>query len=229
MLETAVGWFAPVVCVGCLAEGTALCITCSMSEIIPFGERCWKCAALSPRSHTCNSCRQTGSPRFVWITTDYDGLAKELVQKYKFGYQRAAAKPLAGVLADTFSTFNSSEDVQKANYLVVPVPTASSRVRQRGFDHAAHLAKRVASQLNLEYSKVLDRLGQTRQVGTKREARIAQAENSYSLRKPGAVIGRNILLIDDVITTGATLHAVSKILRAAGARHVDALVFAKRL
>jgi len=91
LLDTVVGGFAPAVCIGCAVEGATLCQVCCSCEIIPFGERCWNCAMLSMRSRTCKSCRTSGSPRYVWIATDYAGLAKELVQIYKFGYQRAAA------------------------------------------------------------------------------------------------------------------------------------------
>lgn len=229
LLETAIGWLAPAVCITCGREGSTLCAVCSKSEIIPFGERCWQCNSLSPKGRTCESCRRGGSPRFVWVNTDYDGVAKELVQKYKFGHQRIAAKAIAGLMAETFLMFNTNEEAARLNYLAVPVPTATSRVRQRGFDHAALLAVHVSKQLGLKNIKALGRLGQDRQVGTKRTERLRQAENSYYVRTSELVEGRNILLIDDVVTTGATLQASAKALRRAGARRVDALVFAKRL
>lgn len=228
-MDSMVGWFAPTICVGCGTEGSSLCPICRHSEIIPFGERCWNCAALSPRAQTCQRCRINGSPRFIWIATDYDGLAKSLIQKYKFGCQRGAAAPLASIMAQTFWAFNSKEHVQESAYLVVPVPSASSRVRQRGFDHAMQLAKLLSKRLDLPISQPLLRVGQNRQVGTKRQQRLAQAQDSYKVFKPLDVTGRSILLVDDVVTTGATLQAASQKLRAAGVRHVDALVFAKRL
>jgi ComF family protein len=229
LVETAIGWLAPVVCIACEREGSTLCAACSRSDITPFGERCWQCNKLSPRCRTCKSCQRTGSPRYVWISTNYDGLAKGLVQKYKFGHQRIAAQVIAGLMVKTFLSFNVNEEISRLNYLVVPVPTATSRVRQRGFDHSALLAEHIAKQLGLRNLKALGRLGQNRQVGTKKAERLAQAEASYFAKKPKLVAGRNVLLVDDVVTTGATLQAATKILRTAGARHVDVLVFAKRL
>jgi competence protein ComFC len=229
VMESVIGWLAPPVCLGCGQEGKTLCLACSNSEIISYGERCWRCNALSPRAKTCKSCRGNGSPLFVWINTDYDGLAKDIVQKYKFGHQRVASQSLAELMAQTFLHFNTTEDVRLSNYLVVPVPTATSRVRQRGFDHAALLAQCVAQKLKLPTSKALGRLGQSRQLGTSRSERLKQTEGKYFIRNPAAIAGRNILIIDDVVTTGATLQEVAKTLRKAGAHRVDALVFAKRL
>jgi predicted amidophosphoribosyltransferase len=102
-------------------------------------------------------------------------------------------------------------------------------VRERGFDHARLLAKQIANGLNAEYSPALTRLGQSQQVGAKRFQRLNQQAGNYRVRQPLIVRGRNVLLVDDVVTTGATLKAATKALRQAGAAHVDALIFAKAL
>ena len=115
------------------------------------------------------------------------------------------------------------------DYIVVPVPTATSRLRQRGFDHSALLAKSISRNLRLPYSAALGRLGQERQLGAPRSQRLAQPAGNYFIKRPAEITGRDVLLIDDVITTGGTIIECAKILRAAGARHVDALVFAKKL
>jgi ComF family protein len=229
ILDKVIGWLAPPVCVGCGVEGLNICTICSAAGIIPFGERCFNCSALSPKGRTCESCRNNGFPRRVWVSTDYGSIAKDLVQTYKFGHQRTAAESIAGLMAETFLTFNSDEEVLKTSYLVVPVPTASRRVRQRGFDHSALLAEAIAKNLNLKSSRPMVRLGQNRQVGKTRAERFRQADGKYIVTKPEAVAARNILLVDDVVTTGATLASAAKALRAAGAKRIDALVFAKRL
>lgn len=228
VLESVIGWLAPPACEGCGRLGAALCVGCSESLILPFGERCYLCQRLSPGSRTCLSCRPS-SPRYVWIATGYDGLPRELLKTYKFHHNRSAATAVAELMAAAVIQANGQKQLAKLDYLVVPVPTATERVRQRGFDHARLLAKKVAEQLNLELAMPLRRYGQANQIGARRAQRLRQQEGVYQINDARKVAGRNVLIIDDVVTTGATLRAVTKVLRRAGAKHVDALVFAKSL
>lgn len=229
IIETAIGWLTPPQCVSCGDEGSALCNTCYISEIKPFVSVCWLCSAPSRYSKTCSRCLALGSPDHVWISTSYGGVVKELVRIYKFKHLRAAALPMASIMTETFIRSGIGRLIPTADYLVVPVPTATSRKRERSFGHAELLARQVAIKLRLEKGNVLARLGQDRQVGSQRTTRLNQPKNKYYVRRPARVRGRNILLIDDVITTGGTLIATTQALRAAGATRVDALVFAKRL
>lgn len=230
LLELAIGWVAPPVCIGCGLEDKALCEACVAAEIIDYGEHCWSCGSVSTGGRTCFKCRRGGSPRFVWITTHYDGLASRLVKLYKFGQLRAAAGSIVELLSQTLVEFNDLADIKKLDYLVVSVPTATSRHRQRGFDHAQLLASTLAKKLGLQSTDALGRLGQDRQLGARRHIRLKQAADKYYAKSPSELVkDRNVLLIDDVVTTGATLRAAAKVLRQAGAKRVDALVFAKRL
>lgn len=223
VLEKVIGLLAPPDCIVCGDEGSLLCRRCSADSIKPFGERCWRCNSLSAGSKTCAKCRTFGPLGHVWISTNYESTAQNLVRKYKFGHSRSAAEPLALMMSK-----NLSSTAQSTEMLVVHVPTATSRIRERGFDHSQLLAKTIAANLRLEYSNSLRRLDQTRQLGSKREDRLTQLSNSFDV-KNNIVIGRNILLIDDVLTTGGTLIAAAKVLTTSGAKQVNALVFAKRL
>ena len=165
----------------------------------------------------------------MWINTDYEKIAKRLVSEYKFRHNRAAVQPIVELMTESFVSFNQDEQIAKKNYLIVPIPTASSRIRQRSFDHADLLAKNIAHKLKHEYRRALLRKGQLRQTGSKRAQRLEQISGSFYVKPYASIKSRNILLIDDVVTTGATISEAAKILRRAGARSVDALIFAKRL
>lgn len=226
--ESLISILAQPQCVICGAEGSALCRACAAAEIVPYGERCFGCGRASHGGRTCIHCRP-GAPRHVWVCTNYENAARELVKIYKFAHQRPAVEPLARLMIDTLLDFNSMESLNSLDYLVVSVPTATSRLRQRSFDHSALLARQIARRLNLRYANALGRLGQARQVGTNRAERHKQLEGQYVIRRPNLVDGQNILLIDDVVTTGATLRVATKALRASDAKRVDALIFANRL
>jgi ComF family protein len=159
----------------------------------------------------------------VWISTNYEDVAQQLVQKYKFGHLRAAAIPLAKIMS---ATFQAGTD---RSYLIIPLPTATSRIRERGFGHSELLAKTVAANLKMEYANALRRLGQSRQLGARREDRLTQLSSSFAVKNSRLVTGQKIILVDDVLTTGGSLISAAKALRAAGAQQVNALVFAKRL
>jgi len=231
IFDTAIGWVAPPLCVVCTAEGMALCADCQKTEISPYGPACWSCGVLSPGGRTCEKCRQTGSPSYVWLSTVYEdeGAAAQLLRLFKFGHQRAAADTLAGIMTRTLLGYFDERALKPLNYLVVAVPTATSRRRQRGFGHAELLAKKLSDNLGLDSALALGRRGQERQVGAKRPERLSQAHDKYFVRLPHLVQNRGILLIDDVVTTGGTLRAATSALRRSGAKRVDSLLFAKRL
>jgi ComF family protein len=226
LMEAAIELLAPPQCINCQAEGSSLCESCATAYIKPFGERCWRCNSLSPRARTCDSCRYTGSPRRAWIVTDHDGLARDLLSLYKFGHQRAAAEPITDLMIKELLKYHDLADL---NYLIVPIPTATSRIRQRSFGHSELLAKKLSTKLKLPYLNCLRRLDQARQLGASRETRLKQLNSSFAAKYERSINGQSILLIDDVVTTGGTVIAATKTLRAAGARQVDALIFAKRL
>jgi ComF family protein len=229
LLETAIGWVAPPTCLACGLEGRVVCEACQAAEITSFGPKCFACNRLSPEAKTCVSCRRRFPLQGVWIATEYEGLAKELILKFKFNHQRRAAGAIAEMMTDVLTEFNNDQNLTAKHFLIVPVPTASSRVRQRGFDHTGLLAQELKKKLHLESASALSRRGQLKQVGASRRIRSRQAEGSYVVRGNSNIKGRNILLIDDVVTTGATIGEAARVLRRGGAEKVYGLIFAKSL
>lgn len=217
LLDKLIGIVAPHQCLVCGHEGGLICAWCAPDALAPVPSRCYRCNAQTKDFKTCSRCRRASRLKHVWIRTNYDQLARQLVHRYKFEHARAGAKDIAGQIVQNLPYFDDA--------ILVPVPTATSRVRQRGFDHTELLVRELSHLLDLDKQTILRRLGQSRQVGTKRQQRIKQVAGSFQPIKP--VEGKKILLVDDVLTTGATLEEAARILKQAGAKQVDAVVFAQ--
>jgi predicted amidophosphoribosyltransferase len=108
---------------------------------------------------------------------------------------------------------------------IVPVPTAPLRSALRGFDPAAEIAAALAPRTELPLSACLARHGGGRQVGKRRAQRIGHPP----MIQANGQVPRSVLLIDDVLTTGATLTSCARALRQAGAVRIAAITFTRRL
>jgi ComF family protein len=111
--------------------------------------------------------------------------------------------------------------------VICHVPTASVRIRLRGYDQSELIAKHLARKRKMRHMTLLRRYGRSRQVGSGRSERFEHLKKALQARPGAAIADRHVLLIDDITTTGATLEAAANVLKEAGARSVDAIVFAQ--
>lgn len=218
LLDRLIGLLAPHSCVSCGAEGRVLCETCQ-ARLPAAASRCYHCLRPAAGGRTCADCLADSPLSCVASSALYVGPARLAVRRLKFEAARAAAADLAAAMLPLVG--------DKQGFLLVPVPTASSRRRQRGYDQAYLLARQLSRVSGLAFCPALARHGQTRQVRAGRAQRRLQLTDAYRLRRSAAVTGRRILLIDDVITTGATLEAAARTLAAAGAAQIEAVTFAQ--
>jgi ComF family protein len=219
-LEKIMGFVAPHYCVICGSEGAVICPWCLPDLALPLPARCYHCRAVTKDSLVCSKCRRTSRIKHVWVRTTYDGPAKQLIHEFKFQRKVAAAQPIAELMAEALPYLPPQT-------IITHVPTASSRVRRRGYDHAQLLAKALAERLGLTHQTLLLRTTQTRQVGSKRAVRLAQMQTAFQAHKR-VVPKSTVLLVDDLTTTGATLEVAAKTLKKAGVKTVDAIVFAQK-
>lgn len=220
VLDTVIGFLAPHDCIGCGIEGSLVCEWCAPSVVSPLPPRCVSCHKIMKNYETCPSCQKTLPLRHVWVVSEYQNLANTLVYKLKFERAIAAAAYIARLMHETMPYFE--------NLLVGSVPTATSHQRQRGYDQAELIARSFAKLRGLPYENMLLRRGQSRQVGANRSERLRQLKGAFQTTKPDRINGRHILLIDDVVTTAATIGEAARTLKAAGARQVNAAVFAQK-
>lgn len=195
---------------------------------------CWGCGGLVARdgSPLCGPClaelrRLPAEPVMLagvtaWAPLAYEGAAAALARALKYRGARGLAGPMAAQLAA-----NAPPPLLEAPAVLVPVPLHPARRRRRGYNQAALLADALAQRTGLEVSDCLRRTGsRSRQVGRTREQRLAGIASTIALR-PDRSVPPDALVVDDVATTGATLAACASALRAAGARAVAAVTFAR--
>jgi ComF family protein len=156
----------------------------------------------------------------VWVVDERDGVLQRLIGLYKFERAKSAYKHLADLLLAVLPEL-------PANTVIVPIPTTFSRIRERGYDHMLLVAKYVARVRGLKCQPLIHRKTNTKQRQATAKQRVTQAKQAFEVR--GKIDGSiPYLLIDDVVTTGATIRYASQALRDAGAEHVWVGVIARQ-
>lgn len=177
----------------------------------------------SPQNETCGACLKH-APAFdrTRAALAYHFPADKLLQRHKFGGKLSLTRTLAQILTD-------SVDANTPADLIIPMPLHPARLRQRGFNQAAEIARHVARQLHIPLA--LDACTRTR--ATRPQSELPLADRHKNLR--GAfdcrqdLRGRHVILLDDIMTTGASLDALAGTVRKAGAVSVACWVVARTL
>ncbi|MEX2108560.1 MAG: phosphoribosyltransferase family protein [Solirubrobacterales bacterium] len=177
---------------------------------------CAHCARRLAEAEPLSGAGPPGVDR-AWSSAAYEGAARDLVTALKF----RRLLPVADLMADRIRWLAPGDLLSGT---IVPVPPARIRAMRRGFDPAGELAAALAEGLGTPLCPCLARSGGSRQVGKGRAERIGRPP---AIRARGEA-PRSALLVDDVLTTGATLSACSRALREAGAVRVVAITFARR-
>jgi len=201
--------------------GDPLCRSCRAALPWLAGALCPACGLPRPCGRRCPAARLAFDR--AWAPMAYDGPAKALVVALK----ERGALPLADVMAAQIAA--TAPAGLLAGATIVPVPGDPLRRRLRGVDHAGRLAGALGARTGLPVVAALRRRPSRsgRQAGARRAVRLVEGRIAVGLRTasaPGCVV-----LVDDVHTTGATLHACAVALRAAGAREIRAVTYARTL
>lgn len=209
--------------------GPRICMDCR-KRWIAEAHRCRSCAVLLPSlaSH-CGACLKQ-PPRLsqCCAVLDYGYPWQDLITRYKFEADLGLVRSLAGLMAEHPQTLQRLQCDA-----LLPVPASDQRLRERGFDHTALLAKALAAQT--AYAGAVLTGAVTRQHvslpqhNAGRAQRLRQLRGVFALRQgqQAHIAERRILLLDDVMTTGATLDALAGCLLGAGAASVSAIVLAR--
>lgn len=224
MLAELVALLAPPRCAACRGPAPRaaepLCPACRRALPWLAQPLCPRCALPRHGRRPCPA--RTAAFDAAWAAVAYDGAARDALRALKF----AGARPLATVMAAQIAAAAPPGLLPAGGAVLVPVPAQPARRRARGYDQARLLARALAGRTELPLHDALVRRGAARQLGESASVRRAPGRLNIGTRGPAP---RTAILVDDVHTTGATLDACARALRAAGARRVVALTYARTL
>ncbi|MDP2741604.1 MAG: double zinc ribbon domain-containing protein [bacterium] len=227
LIDSVLDIFFPKSCLGCSLEiqkDEVVCRQCF--EKIPVNKflHCGKCGARLPEGEKiCHF----DFPYILGAAAEYrDKTVGFIVKALKFGFAKDAARPLAELII----ACSENMDLAGSDWLVVPVPLGKKRMRKRSFNQAEVIAKMFAEHFSLEMEK--SGLVRSRETEPQSEmknfgARIKNAKGCFSVVSPEKFVGKNIILIDDVSTSGVTFFEAASSLKKSGAKKIIALAAAK--
>lgn len=229
----------PKKCVNCGKLGFYICADCIKRIEFVEAPICPVCQRQAVEGRTHPGCESRYSLDGLVVACRYLGSVKRAIAKVKYRWIYDIEKVLVELLAKGLWRYDLPKDL-----ILVPVPLHARRKRWRGFNQSEILAKTLAQKFSVNYSDVLIRSRETKtQVGLSRDERAKNVKDAFGLRligrvqrKPfgfvaskrdsaqGKIItgikDRNIILVDDVYTSGATMAECAKVLKRAGAKSV---------
>lgn len=225
--KTILDAFFPIRCLGCGTYDTWLCNDCHTTLPILVEQHCPLCKKhITPYGNVCFACatKSTSGLDGVFVVSHYhDPLLKKAIHHYKYRFASDIATPLALLVAQAIhhSTLPTPD-------MLIPVPLHKRRLRWRGFNQAEILAKALDLHIPILTDILIRRRYTAPQVSMKdQSARQKNLIQAFCVTDASCVHGKNILLIDDVMTTGTTLMECARTLKDAGAKTVHCLVLAR--
>jgi ComF family protein len=218
----------PPRCITCTAETEAthgLCPSCWSETPFISGPVCPKCGLpVQENGLTCEGCTRHppdwSSGRAALL---YEGAGRRVILSLKHGDRLDSTPALVGWMTV------AGRDLIKRADVIVPIPLHWRRLARRSYNQAAELARGVAKRSHTPFAPraLRRRIATPPLKGLNRQERTALLENAIEVVQSDAIANRKVLLIDDVMTSGATLAAASRVLKQSGAAEVDVLVLAR--
>ncbi len=210
-----------ILCAQSQASSLGLCNACYADLPWLTQDVCPQCALPSLRNQLCGHCLHA-SPKFdaTHAVFSYDYPLQSMMQRYKYGEMLMLGHTFAEILA---------QQVRTRPDVIIPMPLHPQRLQQRGFNQSLEIAKIVSRRLHIAVdSQTCVRTKFTvPQVSLPPKQRVRNVKNAFSCQS--SLTGLNIALLDDVMTTGASLNALAASVKKAGANQVECWVIARTL
>lgn len=220
MLDELIKWLYPDKCASCgklmdIYKNEWLCPSCKDAFAELSGPVCKKCGAFRCCCPKGEGFHFDKNISFFL----YDENMRRAIHSFKYGKKLSQGRALGKLMADAFKKRNI--DVQDYDY-IVPVPIHKERLRERGFNQSEILAMKISEITKIPLStKIVKRIKDTIPQSTlSYEGRLKNVKNSFKVSKASNIYRKNIILIDDIFTSGSTADAVSKVLKENGAAKV---------
>ena len=221
----AADWLYPPICAGCGRPGSRWCVECAEKAAVITHPICPTCGAPVSPGEPCHECKNH-PPSFDFLRSwaVFGGPVRSALHHLKYGKDLGIAEVLARPLVEIVKFEKWEID------LIIPIPLSKSHLRQRGYNQAEAIAVPVSLALKKKcVTNFVTRSKETSsQIDLSAAQRYANLQDAFSVN-PAKLKGRDILLIDDVATTGATLNSCSKALKDVGVETVYCLTVAKAL
>ena len=220
---------ATCLCPSCFTElitvESPLCICCG----IPFAGR-------QGQDHYCGACIASGKKfGIARAALVYDRIITEVIHCFKYRGKIQLARPLGELLLTAFMFFWDKDSIDT----ILPVPLHPGRFRRRGFNQAHLLIRNWPgmaaggfcdlSNIRIERDVLIRKIPTAPQTALDRTQRAINIKNAFDLNREETIVGKRVLLIDDVYTTGATVNECSRLLLSRGAQQVDVLTLARAI
>ena len=219
----------PKVCLGCRREGQWLCPVCLEKISLTTVDVCPICKQPSENGLVCRQCRGQSFLDGLWVVADYDDwLVQDLIKALKYDYVAELAVELGRLVQKYFARAAP----EREGTFLLPVPLHRRRLLERGFNQSELIAKSAGKFLQLPLAEPLLRRKKylPAQAKLPRPARIVNIKSAFAYNEKfsQADRGMNLILVDDVYTTGATMQECASVLKKSGFDKVWGLVIARR-
>jgi ComF family protein len=216
--EVCHAWPAQAVCencVACFAQPVTRCTTCALPLPLSLPDGVAQCGACLRSPPPLDACLAAVSYAYPW---------EALIARYKF----SGAAGWAGVFAQILCSMPGVEDALDQADLLLPMPLSKERLRERGFNQSLQIARRLAP-VKVDAQLLLRIRHSAPQSSLHRNERLRNVEGAFAVEPLRSDLLKNerVVVLDDVMTSGASLHAAARVLRQAGAARITAMVLAR--